>query len=236
MRRRPHLLVSCEHGGNEVPAAYAPLFAGAAAVLDSHRGLDYGALEAAQAFGARLGVAPITATTTRLVVDLNRSLGHRNLFSEYTRVLDREQRAAALSAHYRPYRERVEREVAHSVASGAIVVHVSAHSFTPVLRGAVRNCDVGFLYDPARPAERRFIAAWHDALAKLAPDLRVRRNYPYRGVADSLVTRLRRLHGDESYAGVEVEINQKHVATPSWPALLAAVTAALAHAVDDTSR
>jgi predicted N-formylglutamate amidohydrolase len=235
MHRRPHLLVSCEHGGNEVPAAYAPLFAGTAAVLDSHRGLDYGALEAAQAFGARLGVEPITATTTRLVVDLNRSLGHRNLFSEYTRVLDREQRAAALRAHYRPYRERVEREVASAVASGAILAHVSAHSFTPVLRGAVRNCDVGFLYDPARPAERRFIAAWHGALAKLAPDLRVRRNYPYKGVADSLVTHLRRMHGDESYAGVEIEINQKHVATPSWSALLAAVTASLAHAVDETA-
>ena len=100
MQRRPHLLVSCEHGGNAVPSAYAPLFAGAAAVLESHRGLDYGALEAAQAFGARLGVEPIAATTTRLVVDLNRSPGHRNLFSEYTRVLDREQRAAAVRAHY----------------------------------------------------------------------------------------------------------------------------------------
>jgi predicted N-formylglutamate amidohydrolase len=235
MPRRPHLLVSCEHGGNEVPSAYAPLFAGAAAVLDSHRGLDYGALEAAQAFGARLGVAPITATTTRLVVDLNRSLGHRNLFSEYTRVLDREQRVAVLSAHYRPYRERVEREVGLSVGRGAFVVHVSAHSFTPMLRGVVRRCDVGFLYDPARPAERRFIAAWHGALAKLAPDLQVRRNYPYKGVADSLVTHLRRLHGDESYAGVEVEINQKHVATPRWPVLLAAVTASLANAIDATA-
>jgi predicted N-formylglutamate amidohydrolase len=233
-RRRPHLLVSCEHGGNHVPSAYAPLFAGAAAVLDSHRGLDYGALEAAQAFGRRLGVEPIAATTTRLVVDLNRSPGHRNLFSEYTRALDRAAREAALRAHYRPYRERVERAVARGAARGAFVLHVSAHSFTPVLRGETRNCDVGFLYDPKRAAERRFIAAWHDALARIAPDLRLRRNYPYKGTSDSLVTHLRRMHADASYAGVEVEINQKHFATPRWPQVLAVLTESLGRAVELT--
>src|SRR5688572_18373600 len=69
--RRRRLLVSCEHGGNRVPAAYAPLFADAADVLATHRGYDLGALEVARAFGRRLGVTPVTATTTRLVVDLN---------------------------------------------------------------------------------------------------------------------------------------------------------------------
>ena len=63
----------------------------------------------------------------------------------------------------------------------------------------------------------------------------MRRNYPYKGVSDSLVTYLRRLHGDASYAGIEVEINQKHFTTPSWQGLIATVTAALAHAVDETS-
>ena len=74
-RTRRRLLVSCEHGGNRVPKAYAPLFAGAADVLATHRGFDIGALEVARAFGRRLGVTPFTATTTRLVVDLNRSPG-----------------------------------------------------------------------------------------------------------------------------------------------------------------
>src|SRR5689334_7316509 len=116
--RRRQLLVSCEHGGNRVPAAYAHLFAGAADVLDSHRGLDFGALEVARAFGRRLDVAPFTATTTRLVVDLNRSPYHRNVFSEYTRVLGRTERAAAMAAHYWPYRSAVERAVDRAVAAG----------------------------------------------------------------------------------------------------------------------
>lgn len=227
-RRPPSLLVSCEHGGNRVPGEFRPLFAGAADVLDSHRGLDYGALEVARAFGKRLGVAPVTATVSRLVCDLNRSPHHRNLFSEYTRGLPAERRERVLAAHYWPYRSRMETAVA--AAPGA-VLHVSSHSFTPVLRGEVRRCDVGFLYDPARPTEVRFIETWYAALAAAAPELVLRRNYPYRGTTDALVTHLRRCYG-ERYAGVEIEVNQKHVGAARWRALVAVLAATLGTAVE----
>jgi predicted N-formylglutamate amidohydrolase len=226
MRRR--LLVSCEHGGNRVPAKYAPLFEGAEQVLATHRGYDLGALEVARAFGRRLAVEPFIATTTRLVVDLNRSPGNRNVFSAYTRSLPAEQRAAALAAHYWPYRNAVEGAVADAVSGGEAVLHVSAHSFTPVLRGEVRNCDVGFLYDPARRGEVRFVEAWYAALREAAPSLVLRRNYPYRGDSDSLVTHLRRRHGGRSYVGMELEINQKHVGTAGWRTLVAVLAATLA--------
>jgi predicted N-formylglutamate amidohydrolase len=231
-RSRPRrLLVSCEHGGNRVPAELAPWFAGAADVLDSHRGLDYGALDVARAFGRRLGEKPFTATTSRLVVDLNRSPQHRNVFSEYTRTLGPEQRAAVMAKHYWPYRHAVESCVSGAVEAGAAVLHVSSHSFTPVLRGEVRNCDIGFLYDPARRSEVRFIDAWHAALRSAAPELRVRRNYPYRGVADGLVTHLRRRYGARGYAGIELEVNQKHVGSREWRGLVTVLTATLAAAV-----
>jgi predicted N-formylglutamate amidohydrolase len=232
-RGRRRLLVSCEHGGNEVPAVYAPLFAGASAVLDSHRALDFGALDVARAFGERLGVTPVTATVTRLVVDLNRSPYHRNVFSEYTRALTRGEKRAAMDGHYWPYRKEVERRVERAVRAGAFVLHVSAHSFTPALEGEVRNCDVGLLYDPRSGSERRFIAAWQAALGVQAPSLRVRRNYPYRGVSDALVTHLRRAHGHRAYAGVELEVNQKHVGMPGWRALVAALTDALEAALEE---
>ena len=197
-------------------------------MLDSHRGLDFGALESARAFGRRLGVVPFTATVSRLVCDLNRSPSHRNLFSEYTRDLAVERREALLAAHYWPYRNRVEQAVA---AAPGPVLHVSSHSFTPVLRGEVRRCDVGFLYDPARPVEVRFIETWHEALAAAAPELVLRRNYPYRGTSDALVTHLRRRFGDR-YAGIEIEVNQKHVGTARWRALVATLSATLAAAVE----
>jgi predicted N-formylglutamate amidohydrolase len=213
-----------------VPAAYAPLFAAASDVLDSHRGFDHGALEVARAFGKRLGVEPVTATTTRLVVDLNRSPHHRDLFSEYTRSLAREQRAAVMKRHYWPYRDEVEDRVSRAAAAGEGVLHVASHSFTPVLRGDIRKCDIGFLYDPRRRAEVRFIDAWHEALVRAAPELVVRRNYPYRGTADALVTHLRRRYADRWYAGMELEVNQKHVPSRGWRALVALLAATLAEA------
>ena len=231
-RRRLRLLVSCEHAGNRVPAAYAPLFAAAADVLATHRGYDLGAREVARAFGRRLGVTPFTGTTTRLVVDLNRSPGNRNVFSAYTRSLSADERAAALAAHYWPYRKAVEDSVAEALRAGETVLHVSSHSFTPVLRGEIRNCDVGFLYDPGHGGEVRFIESWYAALAAAAPRLTLRRNYPYRGVSDSLVTHLRRTYGSRGYVGIELEVNQKHVGSAGWRALVAVLAATLRTAVE----
>jgi predicted N-formylglutamate amidohydrolase len=231
LHRRPRpLLVSCEHGGNRVPPPYAKRFAGAKKILDSHRGLDFGALECARAFGKALGVQPFTATVTRLVVDLNRSPNHKNVFSEYTQSLSPPERAAAMTQHYWPYRTAVEDAVERAVATDAGVLHVSAHSFTPVLRGEVRNCDIGFLYDPACDGEVEFVERWHVALAAAAPELRIRRNYPYRGVSDALVTHLRRRYAARGYVGIELEVNQKHHGTRGWKRLVAVLASTLSAA------
>jgi predicted N-formylglutamate amidohydrolase len=230
LRRRP--LVSCEHGGNRVPKGYARLFAGAADVLATHRGYDLGALEVARAFGRSLGVRPFFATTTRLVVDLNRSPGNRSMFSAYTRRLPSDARAAIVKAHYWPYRDAVEAAVLEAIDSGEVALHVSAHSFTPELKGEVRNCDIGFLYDPRRSGEVRFVESWYAALHEAAPSLVLRRNYPYRGVSDSLVTHLRRRYARRGYVGMELEVNQKHVGSRGWRALVGLLSATLAAAFE----
>ena len=191
-----------------------------------------GALDVARAFGRRLGVTPFAATTTRLVVDVNRSPGNRNMFSAYTRALPREARAAIVKLHYRPYRDAVERAVLDAIGSGNGVLHVSAHSFTPELRGEVRHCDVGFLYDPRRRGEVQFVESWYTALREAAPELVLRRNYPYRGVSDSLVTQLRRHYGGRGYIGMELEVNQKHVGSRGWRSLVAVLAATLRAAVE----
>ncbi len=67
----------------------------------------------------------------------------------------RPRRERLLVLHYQPYRDRVEALVAKAIAAGRRVVHISSHSFTPVLDGRVRNADIGLLYDPARPASVR---------------------------------------------------------------------------------
>ena len=213
MARGSRLLVlTCEHGGHRVPAPYAALFAGQRRILRGQRGWDPGALPLARRLARRFGAPLHAATVSRLVVDTNRSLHHRRLFSELTAGLAEPQRSALLERFYFPYRDAVEAAVAAGVRRGRPVLHVSVHSFAPSLGGVRRACDVGLLYDPRRRAERVFCARWQARLRARAPGLRVRRNHPYRGNADGLTTHLRRRFGAPAYRGIELEVSQAHLA------------------------
>jgi predicted N-formylglutamate amidohydrolase len=171
----------------------------------------------AKAFGAPL----VASTTSRLLVDLNRSMGHRQLFSAVSRGSSATVRATILERHYRPYRLQVEHVVGELVSRGRRVIHISSHSFTPKLDGKVRRADVGLLYHPGRHAEAELCARWKASLAALAPQLRVRRNYPYAGKGDGLTSHLRRQYPPGAYVGVELEVNQSIVlaAGRRWTAL-----------------
>lgn len=171
----------------------------------------------ASAFSAPL----VSATISRLLVDLNRSIGHPQLFSTATRRVPAETRAEIVLRHYRPYRCEVERLVGQSVSRGRRVIHISSHSFTPRLHGKRRRADVGLLYDPVRPGETALCARWKSALGALAPELSVRRNYPYAGKGDGLTRHLRQRFPPGAYIGVELEVNQKIVlnAGRPWTAL-----------------
>jgi len=203
-------LLTCEHGGHRVPARWKALFADAEAVLHSHRGWDRGALCTFKHLVPEVADAAYYSTTTRLLVDLNRSPGHPDLFSEYTRDLRAEQRREIMETHYRPYRESVAGQVRRWRVAGHTVIHISVHSFTPVMNGVERNADVGLLYDPARQLERSLCRRWQTLLGKESPSFRTRLNYPYRGTADGLTKWLRR-EFPEGYAGIELELNEGNV-------------------------
>jgi predicted N-formylglutamate amidohydrolase len=205
------VLVTCEHGGNRIPRRWRSLFEGQEALLASHRGWDPGALTLARRLSRELDAPLVASTTSRLLVELNRSIGHPLLFSARTRDLPRDERERILEGHYHPYRNEVQGRLADALRSagrGGAILHLSVHTFTPTLNGEVRNADIGLLYDPARKGEQHFAAAWRAALREVAPELRVRMNYPYRGAADGLTTHLRRRLRASRYLGIELEVNQ----------------------------
>jgi predicted N-formylglutamate amidohydrolase len=217
------VVVTCEHGGNRVPARERAHFARAARVLASHRGYDAGALDVARRL-ARAWRAPLVfATTTRLLVDPNRSPHNPAVFSAHTRGLPRAQRDALLARHHTPHWRRVRAALA---ARRGRVLHVAVHSFTPVLAGVRRDFGIGILYDPRRRGERERARVWQERLARALPGVRVRRNAPYRGDADGLTTALRREHPASRYQGIELELNQRLIATAAQRRALAAVIAA----------
>lgn len=209
--RTDQYLITCEHGGNRIPARYRPLFAGHGALLVSHRGFDAGALAVAKDMAGALDAPLLVSTTSRLLIDLNRSPGHPRLYSEATRSAPKAVRREILERYYLPYRSRAQAAIAIAVAQGRRVIHLSSHSFTPVLDGEVRTADIGLLYDPARPGEVELCRRWQAAFQALAPVLTVRRNYPYTGKSDGFTAYLRRRFPAEVYVGIELEINQQYV-------------------------
>lgn len=192
-----------------MPAPYRALFDGHDAVLNTHRGWDPGALQLAREMAGAVDAPLFRSTTTRLLVDLNRSLGARDIWSEFTRALPAAVRREIVERHYRPHRDAVEGWVSAAVDAGHDVVHLASHSFTPELDGHVRTADVGLLYDSRRPREAAFSTAFIDALRRRRPELRLRRNYPYNGNSDGLCYRLRRRHPADCYIGIELEVNQQ---------------------------
>ena len=235
MAKTDHFLITCEHGGNRIPSRYQSLFAGFEELLQTHRGYDAGALALAREL-ARALVAPLfVSTTSRLLVDLNRSIGHPRLYSEATRDAPATVRGEILEGYYLPHRNRVEADIAKAVARGCRVIHIASHSFTPEIDGAVRDADIGLLYDPARSGEAELCRRWQAQLKVCVPELKVRRNYPYAGKSDGLTAYLRRRFPAEVYIGIELEINQKYVLSGGrrWRAFRERVIESLCQAITD---
>lgn len=229
------LVITCEHGGNRIPEAYRELFHGHQTLLNSHRGLDPGALIMANDLATAFAAPLMTATVSRLLVDLNRSIGHPRLFFEVVRDAPTELRQRILTHYYLPYRVQTERLVRQAIEAHGRVIHLSSHSFTPELNGKLRNADIGLLYDPRRPGESELCERWKAALKACAPALRVRRNYPYAGKDDGLTTWFRRQLLPDNYVGIELEINQKHIlrAGRHWTALRKVIIESLSRTLNN---
>ena len=199
------LILSCEHASARVPARYAAAFSSRAAqlALASHRGVDLGALALARDLSRTCRVPLLAGQQTRLLIELNRSPGHRALLSQWSRQLPRA-RIAELHAIHEAHLQELARRVRQA---RGFPLHVAVHSFTPVLAGQVRAFDVGLLSDPARPREVALAERLRQGLRDYG--LSVRRNAPYRGRADGAPTWLRRQFPDRRYAGLELEVNQE---------------------------
>lgn len=208
------IIVTCEHAGNNIPEYYRYLFPeGSDETLASHRGWDPGAWDVATYVADRLNASLYGCHTSRLLIEVNRSLHHPELFSEYTTSLDKETKERLLQEVYRPYREAVLERMKNSTSP---VFHLSVHSFTPVWHGEVRAMDVGLLFDPERPWEASccdFIRAY---LMRTLPQVHVVFNEPYKGIDDGFTTSLRQSFSSGGYAGIEIELNQKLIGTPLW--------------------
>ncbi len=207
------VVVSCEHAGHSVPAAYRHLFAANRSILKTHRGFDIGIAPVAFKTAEILGAPLFACRTSRLLIEPNRSLHHRGLFSEFSRNLPAKDKSWLIEHIWKHHRDAVTESVAQAIRRRGPVLHLSLHSFTAVLEGKVRTADIGLLYDPKRELEKRLALDLQRKLLETTA-LRIRRNYPYRGSTDGLTTALRRIFAPSDYLGLEIEFNQDLLTTP----------------------
>lgn len=203
------LIITCEHAGNDVPEEYRHLFRDKPEMLQTHRGIDIGALELTNTIAEKMEQEAYLHKVTRLLVDLNRSVQSPVLFSEYTREESLNIREEIFENYYQPHRKKVKEEVEEIISRGEQAIHIGVHTFTPFWKGRQRKVDVGFLYDPTRSDELNFCRRWRHELDNSTNGLALKMNKPYRGTMDGFTTYLRRNYAAEDYIGVEIEVNQR---------------------------
>lgn len=205
------ILLSCEHGGYDIPPAYQHLFERQEDVLKTHRGWDPATLELSRYWAEKLSLPLVYSTISRLLIEMNRSSWSEELFSAYSRKLPVSEKEQLIREYYLPYRTAIRQHIDSYLQRQRVCLHFSVHSFTPVWEGSERKVDIGLLFDPERKRERSLCALIQHQLEASLPGLKICYNEPYLGTDDGLTTFLRSQYGDAHYAGIEIEINQKWV-------------------------
>ena len=201
------LFLSCEHATNNVPEQYRNLFNKNKEVLETHRAIDFGAIDIATHLAKTFDCDLTKAEVTRLLIDCNRSLNNANCFSEFSNELEPIDKEELANSYYLPYREKTENLIKNLITKDHQVLHISCHSFTPVFNGVTRNAGIGLLYDPRHHGEKEVAREWQRIFSEQT-DYRVRVNYPYSGKSDGFTTYLRKKFAEKDYLGIELEVNQ----------------------------
>jgi predicted N-formylglutamate amidohydrolase len=205
------LIITCEHAVNTIPPAFIKLFEKDRSILETHRAIDIGAKETADHLARHLSCALYQSShVSRLLIDCNRRLNSKSCFSEWSSALSSEEKQHLIEQYYHPFRTPVIEAIQYLIEKQKKkVLHLSIHSFTPILNNKERQTEIGILYDPQRILELNFSKQLKKALLSLTPHYRIRFNYPYLGTDDGFTSALRKKFSNEDYVGIEIEINQK---------------------------
>lgn len=199
-------LLTCEHGGRQLPRTLGDLGLPPAA-FERHIAWDIGALGVARRLAGALDAELVHQPYSRLVVDCNRPPTRPSFIPEISEAtvipgnlgLDPEGRLAREKAIWRPFQDRVAEAVGGRAGLLAI------HSFTPVYKEQVRPWQLGFLYARAESLALD-LQRWFAAEAGIEAAL----NEPYRVDADDYTIPV---HGDaRGRPAVLVEIRQDLIA------------------------
>jgi len=196
------ILVTCEHASDYIPENYASRM-NIPTDIEQHRVYDAGAIESAKRFTDKTGGDVLTFPFSRLLIDANRSLTNPKLFSTYSMALSEHERYLLIKDYYIHFRLNA----LTCIQNHPNVIHLSFHTFTPVMNGRIRDYDAGILYDPSRKKEAELCKEMIKRLNNSG--VRTFANKPYKGTADGHTTALRKEFDQNKYIGIEIELSQR---------------------------
>ena len=148
------IIITCEHGGAEIPAPYGSLGL-SSAELNTHIARDKGAKETSELLAKKLGCYAIIGKYSRLLIDLNRRATDDELILsnsdkveiEGNKNLSAAEKNLRLEKYYNQYYTALEKQIAHIKSLGKKPILFSVHSFTPQLKdGPYRPWNAGILW------------------------------------------------------------------------------------------
>ncbi len=215
-------VVTCEHASHAVPEGERDLGV-PPEVLTTHAAWDPGARDVAERVSQALGAPLVAGRFTRLFVDLNRSPSNTaevipaacyGVHVPANLQLAPTERAERLRTYHAPYRAEIGAHIEHHMRRRGRCLVLSVHSFTPEIDPDQRRFDVGIMFDRGLAWEARAVGAMEGVLARHGRTSR--RNLPYDGQDDSVLTEFRNRWPGPRFIGIEVELNQRMMAGAGW--------------------
>ena len=147
----PLALLTCDHGGAEIPDALDDLGLKGPERWD-HIAWDPGAADVTRRLAASMGLGAVINRASRLLFDVNRTPDDPTAIRAISEDIlipgnfgvDTATHAARKIAYFDPFHDAVKAAVA---ALGAMPALIAVHSFTPIFKGARRAVEIGVLWD-----------------------------------------------------------------------------------------
>ncbi|MCB0394842.1 MAG: N-formylglutamate amidohydrolase, partial [Bdellovibrionales bacterium] len=201
------IFLTCEHATNWLPTFLKREVP--KALLNTHRAYDLGAKEITQYMTKSLGAESFYGNISRLAIDLNRTRGHKNSFSIFSKKLPTEYRNALEEDYLGKYTKNIFVRVEKLLKQKKQLVVFSVHTFTPVFKGNVRKTEIGLLFRPTIKKEVELAKKLKRYLQKNS-NYAVHFNLPYRGHTDCFLNHLSDRHKkNPNYLGIFFEVNQR---------------------------
>ena len=179
----PVLLV-CDHASRRFPIVLGTMGLDPVA-RRCHLALDIGAGALTERLANALSVTAVMCQYSRLIVDCNRQLMDPSAFLEFgdgvivrgNHNLQMDEKEARADEIYWPYHNAITLQIERLQAQGRPPIFIAVHSFTPVLNGESRACEIGVLWDADRVTAEIFVHDLREA------GFNVGDNEPYSGKA-----------------------------------------------------